>query len=186
MGSVRRRAGAVRVGLVEDEVVLLASLSNAVMQILGGAGPPPSDDPVEALVGLPSGAVEAPQDPVLARLLPDAYRDDDAAAGEFRRLMDGDLRAQKCAALQRVLDDLADGGTRKGNELRFELDDEAAQQWLYATNDVRLVLGTLLGVTEDMEQERSSLEPDSPRAVQLALYDWLTWLQNAIVEAVMR
>ncbi|HVT19958.1 MAG TPA: DUF2017 domain-containing protein [Mycobacteriales bacterium] len=186
MGSVRRKGAVVRVGLAEDEVVLLASLASGVMQLLGGPAPTASDDPVESLLAMPATAVDAPQDPVLARLLPDAYRDDDAAAGEFRRLMDGDLRAQKRGALQRMLDDLAGAGVRKGGELRFELDDEAAQQWLYATNDIRLVLGTTLGVTEDMAADRATLEPGSPRDVQLMVYDWMTWLQNAVVEAVMR
>jgi hypothetical protein len=184
VGSVRRRGGVVRVGLDDAEVVLLSSLVAQVRRLLGG-DEVAVDDPVEALLTLPQTEVEAPHDPVLARLLPDAYRDDDAAAGEFRRLMDGDLRAQKCAALQRVLDDLA-GGARKGDELRLELDSDVAQQWLYAINDIRLALGTTLGVTEDMNEERAALDPESPRFMQLGIYDWATWLQDAIVRAVLK
>jgi hypothetical protein len=128
--------------------------------------------------------VETPRDPVLARLLPDAYRDDSAAAGEFRRLMDGELRARKVSALRRLLDDLAVGARRRRDGLRVELDDVAAELWLYALTDVRLVLGTTLGVTEDMDDERATLEPTSPRHAQLAIYDWVTWLQDALVRAV--
>jgi hypothetical protein len=173
----------VRVGLDDAEVVLLANLVSQVKLMLGGDALPP-EDPVEALLTMPWGPVAAPQDPVLARLLPNAYRDDDAAAEEFRRLTDGELRAQKRAALQRVLDDLSGGGTRKGGALRLELGDDAAQMWLYALNDVRLALGTALDVSEDMDQLRESLESDDPRHLQLGVYDWVTWLQDAIVRAV--
>jgi hypothetical protein len=98
--------------------------------------------------------------------------------------MDGELRAQKCAALQRVIDDLAGGGTRKGDELRLELTDDAAELWLYAINDVRLALGTALDVTADLDETRGSLPSDDPRYLQLGVYDWVTWLQDAIVRAV--
>jgi hypothetical protein len=172
------------VGLDDPEVALLANLAAAVVQLLGADAAAASDDPIEALLGMPPGAVvEAPEDPVLARLLPDAYRDDRAAAGEFRRLMDGELRAAKVAALQRVLDDLAAGVNRRRDGLRVELDDSGAELWLYALTDVRLVLGTRLGVTEDMDEERSALNPTSPRYLQLGIYDWVTWLQDAIVRA---
>jgi hypothetical protein len=174
------------VSLSDPEVVLLASLMGQVKQLLGGDAVAAADDPIDALLTMPPAEVAAPVDPVLVRLLPDAYRDDDEAAGEFRRLMDGDLRAQKCAGLQRVIDDLASPGGRKGTESRLELDDEAAQQWLYAINDVRLALGTTLDVTEDMDGERAELEPDSARSMQLGVYDWVTWLQEAIVRAVSR
>ena len=62
-----------------------------------------------------SGPVETPRDPALLRLLPDGYRNDDDAAGEFRRLTESGLRATKRAALQRLVDDLtsaARAGTR--------------------------------------------------------------------------
>jgi hypothetical protein len=183
VGSVRRRGGVVRVGLEDAEVVLLANLVSQVKQMLGGDTLTP-EDPVEALLTMPSGPVEAPQDPVLARLLPNAYRNDDGASEEFRRLMDGELRAQKRAALQRVVDDLAGGGTRNRGALRLELGDDAAQLWLYALNDVRLALGTALDVAEDMDEVRASLESDDPRYLQLGVYDWVTWLQDAIVRAV--
>ncbi|HVV77803.1 MAG TPA: DUF2017 domain-containing protein [Mycobacteriales bacterium] len=184
MGSVKRRGGLVRIGLDDPEVVLLASLVAQVLELLGGSAEAAPRDPVEALLTLPPQAeVETPQDPVLARLLPDAYRDDADAAGEFRRLMDGELRAQKCAVLRRVLDDLATG-RRKGGELRLELDSEAASEWLYAINDVRLTLGTTLGVTEEILDEVAELEPDSPRFLQLGIYDWMTWLQDAMVRSL--
>jgi hypothetical protein len=188
MGSVRRRAGGVRVGLDDPEVVLLAGLVGQVRALLVAELPEGlvdgTADPLQALTALRTTQLTAPDDPVMLRLLPDAYRDDPDASGEYRRLMDADLRLQKAAALERILDDLSDGGVRKGGELRVQLDDAAAQQWLYGINDVRLALGTTLDVKEDMEAERAALEPGSQRDLQLGIYDWVTWLQDAIVRAV--
>jgi len=141
-------------------------------------------DPLQSMTAMPATEVTPPEDPVMRRLLPDAYRDDPESAGEYRRLMEADLRLQKAAALQRVLDDLAHADTRKGDERRIELNDAIAEQWLYALTDVRLVLGTTLEVTEDMDEERATHEPGSPRFMQLGVYDWVTWLQDAIVRAL--
>ncbi|MGN6472313.1 MAG: DUF2017 domain-containing protein [Mycobacteriales bacterium] len=188
MGSVRRRGGVVRVGLDDAEVVLLASLAGQVRDMLVGELADDladgTEDPLQALTGMRSTEVRVPDDPVMQRLLPDAYREDPEAAGEYRRLMDADLRLQKAAALRRILDDLSAGGSRKGSEQRLELTDESAEQWLYGLTDVRLVLGTMLDITEEMDDERASLEPGSPRFMQLGIYDWVTWLQDAIVRAV--
>jgi hypothetical protein len=61
------------------------------------------------------------------------------------------------------------------------LTDEQAQAWLFALNDVRLALGTVLDVTEDMPDE---LPPDDPRAPHLGVYHWLTWVQDSLIHAV--
>ncbi|MCA1821856.1 MAG: DUF2017 domain-containing protein, partial [Pseudonocardia sp.] len=47
--------------------------------------------------------------------------------------------------------------------------------------DVRLALGTVLEVTEDMPDE---LAPDDPRAPHLAVYHWLTWVQESLIQAL--
>lgn len=188
MGSVRRRGGVVRVALHDPEVVLLASLAGQVHGLLVDMLPEglwdDTADPLQALITMPSADVAAPGDPIMRRLLPDAYRDDPDAAGEYRRLMDADLRLQKAAALRRILDDLAGGQHRKGGELRLDLTRDAAEQWLYGLTDIRLVLGTMLDVTEEIDQERASLEPGSPRFMQFGIYDWVTWLQDEIIQAV--
>jgi Domain of unknown function (DUF2017) len=199
VGSVRPRGRRVRVDLDEAEVALLISLISQVRELLDDpagstAGPeadPVTDDPVdeadalEALFEASSGPVPPPADPVLRRLLPDGYRNDDVAAEEFRRLTESGLRAAKRSALSRVADDLLadDHATREGG-VRIDLDDEAVNAWLPALTDLRLVLGTRLDITEDRDEERESLVIGSPRFVELAAYDWLTWLQDAMVRAV--
>jgi Domain of unknown function (DUF2017) len=143
----------------------------------GSPGPGNPLDDVAALFGSTGPAVP-PDDPVLARLLPDAYRDDTEAAGEFRRFTEQELRSDKVAAAQTVLDTLPpDGG-------RIELTEPDAQVWLRALNDVRLVLGVRLDITEDTAQRSQDLDPADPRAAYLWVYDWLTYLQETLVRAL--
>jgi hypothetical protein len=48
-------------------------------------------------------------------------------------------------------------------------------------NDLRLVLGTRLDVTEEMDFD---LDPSDPSAAELAVYAYLSWLQEQLVEAL--
>ena len=48
-----------------------------------------------------SGPTTEPEDPVLARLFPTAYPEDEEAAAEFRRFTEGALRDGKAAARRR-------------------------------------------------------------------------------------
>ncbi len=143
---------------------------------LGGAARGPLDD-VAALLSNP-GPAAPPDDPVLARLLPDAYRDDTEAAGEFRRFTEQELRSGKLAAAQTVLDTLPEEGGR------VELTEEDGQVWLRALNDVRLALGVRLDITEDTAQRTQDLDPADSRAAYLWVYDWLTYLQETLVRAL--
>jgi len=119
-----------------------------------------------------------PDDPALARLLPDAYRDDPEAASEFRRYTEKDLRAGKVAAANTVLETLPAGGGR------ISLSEVQAQVWLRALNDIRLALGVRLGITEDVGEEMSRIRPDNPRYGVLAVYDWLSVMQESLVHAL--
>lgn len=107
-------------------------------------------------------------DPVSRRLFPDASPDPEIAA-ELRDLLHDDLREAKLAAARTMLETLPDDG-------RIDLDAEAAGQWLTALNDLRLTIGTAIGVTEDSEGD--------PDDVGWSLYHWLTFLQDTLVEAV--
>ena len=125
-----------------------------------------------------SDSAMLPDDPVLARLLPDAYPDDAAAAGEFRRYTESGLRSGKVAAARTVLDTLPEDGGR----IRLSADE--AQAWLRSLNDIRLALGVRLEVTEDREAMLERAGQDSPQAAGLWIYDWLTLLQETLVEAL--
>ena len=62
------------------------------------------------------------------------------------------------------------------------LDLEQADQWLRALNDMRLVLGTRWDVTEQLDYGK--LDLNEPRGRELAVYGYLSWLQEQLVEAL--
>ena len=137
----------------------------------------PSPAELEAMFGSGRPA-QTPQDPALARLLPDAYRDDPDAAGEFRRFTEESLRNAKQESARIVLDTLpADGGPVK-------LSGDQAQSWLRALNDVRLALGVRLGVTEEFEEQWQELDPVDPRWAAFEVYAWLGAVQESLVQAL--
>jgi hypothetical protein len=140
-------------------------------------GGPIDADALAAMVGF-SDNTELPDDPVLARLLPDAYRDDPDASGEFRRYTESGLRSGKAAAARTVLATLPPAGGR------IRLSEPEAQAWLKALNDVRLALGVRLEVTDDFDDQVANMEPDDPRASYIGVYQWLAFLQETLVRAL--
>lgn len=167
----RRRRGGVRAELDEHEATILRQCAAELLALLGP--PAPEQDPLAELVGMPAGDVAAPQDPALARLLPDAYGDDPAAAREFRRYTDEQLRSGKRAAARTFLDTLPAG---RGPVVLSR--DEAAA-WLGCLNDLRLVLGARLEVTEDLDL--SEVDPADPAAQVYAVYGWLAFVQESLL-----
>jgi hypothetical protein len=141
-------------------------------------------EPVEALVlqdllvelttFLESEAMDL-GDPVRQRLFPAAYRDDREAEAEFRSLTESSLRSERIERARDCAGQLADGVTQ------FELGADGGQRWIQVLNDLRLVLGTRLGITE----EDGDLDPAAPDFQQRSLYYWLTALQDSLVRALM-
>jgi hypothetical protein len=139
-----------------------------------GAARPAGDLPAFGL----SDNTTVSDDPVLARLFPDAYREDDKAAAEFRRYTEVGLRDGKVSAATAVLDDLGSGG-------EVLLDDERAQSWLRALNDLRLALGTRLEITEEIHERLGEIDPGDSRYPAFVAYDWLSFLQESLVRALL-
>jgi hypothetical protein len=197
------RGGGAAARFAAPEAALLRSLVTQIADLVGGeqGGEQPGDPPGDpAASGMTTGTATAgiatpdaseleqmfalsdsvglPDDPVLARLLPDAYPDDPTAAGEFRRYTESGLRSGKVAAAQTVLGTLpSDGG-------RVRLSADEAQAWLRSLNDIRLVLGVRLNVTEDRDEMLAQASQGGPQAAGLWIYDWLTLLQETLVEAL--
>jgi Domain of unknown function (DUF2017) len=183
------RGGGARVSLAAAEASLLRSLVGQVMSLVEPDDP--ADDPAEGsaddrdddLAALEAmmhgpGAEKISEDPVLARLLPDAYRDDPEAAGEFRKYTEPALRTAKQQAAQEMLDTLPDVGGR------IQLTQDQALSWLKALNDVRLALGVRLGVTEEFEEQWGRLKPDDPQWTAFEVYAWLGAVQESLVQAL--
>lgn len=177
MATVRRRRGSVGVAisLSDQEAMLVRGLVSDVDQLLAERGPT-TTDPLEELTGMMADSPEPPADPALARLLPDGHRDDPDAAAELRRLSEGTVRQQKSEAARRLLATLPEGGGTA------KLDGEEAQAWMAALNDVRLVLGTRLEVTEESDP-LGGYQADEPEAVPYVVYHWLTGLQDDLIKA---
>ena len=187
------RGGGARVWLAAAEASLLRNLVSQIMPLVEpGASDPPSGaapsrgpsagtpDDLDALEAMlyPPGAAQTPEDPVLARLLPDAYSDDPEAAGEFRKYTEPALRSAKYEVARQMLDTLPEAGGR------IQLSNAEALSWLKALNDVRLALGVRLGVTEEFEQDWAKLKPDDPQWTAYEVYAWLGAVQESLVQAV--
>lgn len=177
MASVKRLEGATLIDLPSDERDVLAALARDVASMLtSDVDDDAAADPLEAAVGWSETPVEKSEDPAVRRLLPDAYADDEKA-DEFRRLMDSDLRAEKVESLQRLVQ------SAETADDAIVIPDAEVDGWLHAINDIRLVLGVRLDITEDDRPRRLSAR--DPRRPMLAAYDWLTWLQDAVVGGLL-
>jgi hypothetical protein len=116
-------------------------------------------------------------DPVRGRLFPDAYNDDEDAAA-YRGMTGGDLSALKLEALDRVSESLGQRGPT-----RVELGQEDAEAWVRSLTDMRLAIGTRLGVTEAvMDRDPDRSDPDF---AALQTLHWLGWLQERILEQMV-
>ena len=187
-----RRSGHVIATFSGFEADLLRSLASQMVELLRNerAEPAPtSADAFEALMSEFSGATTIPEDPVLARLFPTAYPDDEESAADFRRFTEGGLRDGKAAASALVIDTLEEGGlppelTEDGLVIDVELTSEEAETWMRAFTDIRLALATRLGVQGGDEDYWHSLPDDDPRAQAHDIYEWVGYLQETVVEAL--
>jgi hypothetical protein len=192
----RTRDGGVSVWLPPGEATLLRTLVVPVLDLLGESGRPSETgypqtqggtaDDLDRLLAEAVEAAEAaeapsiPDDPVLARLLPDAYQEDPEAAGEFRKYTESSLREAKKYFAQTLLDTLPPSGGR------VRLTGDQARDWMRALNDVRLMFGVRLEVTEDFEEQLAALAPDDPKVAAFEVYGWLGAVQESLVRALDR
>lgn len=148
----RTRKGDFEIRLSEVERQLLASLVPQLRAALDEEG---------------GGAA----DPGLRRLFPSAYPDDADRDAEYRSMVHDDLLARRQAALDTVESTIE--ATR--------LDEEGVLAWMGAVNDLRLVLGTRLDVSEESDLFP---DPDHPEAQTLAVYNYLGFLVESMVTAL--
>ncbi len=152
MARIEPRGDKVVVDLEPQEVGILAQLVDELIVLLGSS---------------------ERDEPALARLLPDAY-EDAADAREFHELMDDQLRDAKVDALRSVAEWL--------EEDEIEISRQQADAWLTALTDLRLALGTRLGV--DAETMAADVDADDPNAAAVAILHWLGFVQESLIAAV--
>lgn len=185
MNGWTRKNGHLVAELAPQEAAVIRGLVSQIKDMLTARGDEAPKDELAELTGIRTGPTTPPQDRVLGRLLPDFYRSDpdtgesDAeeadAAGAMRSLYEPELVELKTGVAATVLETCpAEGG-------KVKLTADQADGWMSAINDVRLALGTALDVDEDMPEE---LPEDDLRREHLNVYQWLTWVQDSMVEAM--
>ncbi len=165
--------------LEQHEVALLTNMATSVQEMLDQRQAGSPSDPLEALTGIRTGNPEPPQDGTLRRLLPDFVKEqptEDDSNSALRSLHEPQIIDAKIAAAQRLVDTLPAGGGR------LELTESDVQAWIAAVNDIRLSLGTILGIGPDTPDR---LPDGHPMAAHLNVYQWLTVLQEYLVLGLM-
>jgi hypothetical protein len=147
----RSRKGGFDLRLPESERQLVTSLVGQLRRVLTG-------DDVAA-------------DPGMRRLFPSAYADDAARDAEYREMVHDDLLAARLGAL-----DVVEATVGASN-----VDEAQLLAWMGAINDLRLVLGTRLDVSEETAFDADPEDPDAPA---LAVYQYLSFLLESIVDAL--
>ena len=163
--------GKLTLKLDDAELGVLSQLFEQMAELLEHPESEAGADPLAKMLNM-SGSTQISEDPAIARLFPDGYSDDEHASADFRRFTEQDLRAQKLAALTSVRDSLS-GWTGKSS-----ITAQQAQDWLKAINDLRLVLGTRLEITDEVERDFGADEPG------IHLYNYLTYLQGTLIDAL--
>ena len=187
VAGFRAAPGGATARFAAAQATIIRDLVSQVAELVATDMPDSSDAEAAAAAGAAadlalqlgvSDATELPDDPVLARLLPDAYSNDPDASGEFRKYTEQGLRSAKVAAAQTVLATLPPSGGK------VRLSEPEAQAWLRSLNDVRLALSVRLGITEELDEQEAPPDPDDPRSAYLWVYQWLAILQESLVEAL--
>jgi hypothetical protein len=113
---------------------------------------------------------ETTDDPTVRRLFPTAYNEDPERDREYQQLVRDELLEGRLAVL----------ATLEATLAADELDEAELTAWLRALNDVRLVLGTRLDVSEDLRD----VDADDPDVPAYAVYEYLGFLLSEVVDAL--
>jgi hypothetical protein len=147
-----------------DFVVRLPTAERDLLRTLPGQ--------LRAILAQDDGA----EDAALRRLFPPATLDDRAVNAEFERLAREDLLAERLRGLETM--------ERTLEADRLSEDELAA--WLGAINDLRLVIGVRLDVTEGTTAaDFAHLADDDPTVQTYRLYSYLTYLEDQLVSALV-
>lgn len=170
LGFHKTESGRFVASFDEQERALLRHLAQDLREFVGPESQ--TDDPFSIGI-LESASIS--DDPALARLFPDAYDLDPESAEDFRRYTETELRDAKAAHLAVIME------TTEASGDKTVLSEPQARSWMIGLNDLRLVIGTRLHIDDDEEPE---MEPEYIEQM-MAIYQWLTWLQESLVGALM-
>ena len=150
----RTRGNGVSAAFHQVEIELLRSLVGQLLELVRGQprprDPQIADDPLAVAFGLGDDP-SRPTDPVVLRLFPDGYRDDDEAADEFRRFTERSLREAKADNAATVLASLEAVGST-----------DSAKEDVSKREKVRLRLDPAAGASMAADAHRSAAGPRHP------------------------
>lgn len=188
MVGFRRSQGKYAIHLSAAEVRLLADVVDQVRDLLAIRRAQTPDDPLQAITGMHGSPETTPEDPALARLLPDFVRPTPGLAAEaaaelasgLRVLHEPELIRSKDHAAVLLLNSLPVGGGT------VRLSPEVADAWLTALNDVRLALGVRLRIDDD-DTLPDLTHPDLGDSGEMlfSVYRWLSALQDSLVSTML-
>lgn len=162
--------------LDEAEVPILRRTASEVLEMISDRdSSAESDDPLARMVGISTND-KLPENPVLARLFPNAYEDDQSAS-EFRRYTEAPLHEKKQQAITNLVNSLPQSGAAD-----IDLDLAGIDEWMRAINDLRLALGVVLDIDENSEERFAEIGEDDPFFVTVQVFYWLGWLQQNLIE----
>lgn len=177
----RATDGTIAASFTGPEASLIASLASQVAGMLDRYAEPPQigDTDAAALhaaVGL-GGSTTLSDDPAIARLLPNAYADDEASA-DFRGLTERSLASRKVANA-RVVETTLNAADDAISEVR--LSETEAGAWLRTLADIRLTIAARLGIESDEDTDTG----DDESSIALRdVYDWLAWVTESLIDAI--
>lgn len=121
-------------------------------------------------------------DPVHQRLFPSGYREQGTDERTFRELTEPALRDERIERAEQCRVEVQGARTAfRGCDLH--LDADAADRWTRVLNDIRLALGTRLGISDEQDY---TLHRGDPQLRQRVHYVWLTTVQDLLVQSLMR
>jgi len=179
MSQFERNGEAYSLDLTLDEAHILINLVEQLLELLGEGDffhHYDMNDPFAQLMSMQQEVV-APDDPVLLRLLPNAYNDPEAA-GDFRRYTEPAIRSTKQRVLREIRTHLA---ILVDDDKAGTVADLEADTWLMALNDLRLALSVRLEINEASFDLFESLPDEDPQKSIYAVYYWLGWLQENLL-----
>ncbi|SEB77029.1 protein of unknown function [Paramicrobacterium humi] len=167
MQAFRRDGDTIRATFEDIEVSVLTNLTEQLTQLIDGVA---------------EGSARS--DAAGKRLFPAAYPDDEAAAAEFRRYTVGELATAKRSDADTVLGTFRESGAlpvRMGAAVDVRLERDRALAWMRSLTDLRLSLDSR--IAEPTDELVAQLTDDDIESLR-GMYDWLTFVQGTLVEAV--
>ena len=182
MSNFKKINGAFTLDLTLDEAQILINLAEQLLELLGEGDffhHYDNSDPLAQLLAMPAEIV-TPEDPVLLRLLPNAYADPEAAS-DFRRYTEPQLRGSKQRNLRLIREELTILVDENHGGVIENIDPDI---WLKALNDLRIALSVRLEITEESFEKFEMMADDEPAKSVHAVYYWLGWLQENLLESL--